>query len=149
MNIQDFSKYNIINFTPQEIYRTGASLDDIKIELLIKLQKYRSLICRRVNIVFNGLTTGKHKSPEHSGGIASDIYHQPTEGIIDFKKCYYTSLESGFTGIGVYYNEQLNLYLFHMDCGPRFRSWSAYKKKKHEKWKYKSLLRDPKNLKFD
>lgn len=144
----DFLKHNINNFTGLEISKTGAVLKDVKVEFFIGLQHYRNLINRRVKLIFNGLTTGKHKSPEHPNGIAGDIFHHPSDGPLDYKKCYYLALESGFHGIGIYYNKEINLYVFHFDLG-RFRSWSAFKNKKHDKWKYASLLVNPAYLKFD
>ncbi len=147
MKPEDFKKYGINKFTPEEIERTGAKLSDVKVDTMIRLNKFRIISGRRVYLVLNGLTTGNHKSPEHPDGKAVDGYYHPADGDVDYKSIFYKGLESGFKGIGIYYNKENDLYTFHLDTG-RFRCWGAYKEKKHLKWNYFSLLVDPKSLLF-
>lgn len=144
MKPENFKQYNIVNFSTEEIEATGAELKDVRLQTIQTLQNYRGLVGRRVKFVNNGITTGKHKSPEHLNGLAVDVYHVPADGEVDWKRSVYLALESGFKGIGVYFNYETKLYTFHFDLG-KFRMWCGYKYRRFEKWNYRSLLNDPKD----
>lgn len=143
MNLTDFNIYNIRDFTPKEIEETGASLKDVQVTTILKLQTVRDEVKRSIHLLFNGLTTGDHDSIEHPKGLAVDWAFDLRDGPINFdlvKKVVYSSLYAGFKGIGVYWNQ--TTYSFHTDCRRDYGMWSAIKK--DGEWKYSDLLIDPK-----
>jgi len=138
---RDFERFGITDFTPREVELTGADLSRVDVETFICLQRFRSIIKREVHLIKNGINSGDHKSKEHDGGIAIDccIYGK----LISLNKIIYSAMKAGFTGIGIYYNKQTNIYSFHFDLG-RIRMWTAYKETRTAKWKYYGFLLDPK-----
>ena len=143
MEISDFTVHGIVDFSPSEIEATGAKLTDIKLPLMVAFQRFRSLMGRRVKLIFNGLTTGHHKSPLHPGGLAGDFYFDPREGPVKILLVFKAALEAGFKGIGVYWNGKS--YSFHFDLRPKYAFWCGTKKPGQE-WDYDKLIVDPKDL---
>lgn len=142
----DFIDHNIVDFTPKEITSTGANLEDVKLETMVRIQKYRSLIGRRVSIFKNGLTTGNHKSPYHPLGLAIDtglyIEDGPVKPLIIFK----SALEAGFKAIGIYWNGVA--FSCHFDLRPKYAFWCGVKDGRGSKsnWVYHGLIVDPSQI---
>ena len=128
-------------FTAKEVIKTGAKIKDVKLRLMIALFRLRKLLGRRIKLIKNGMTTGKHKSPEHPGGLAADITFYIKDGPIAIGFLYGCCLAARFKGIGIYHNRRV--YSLHLDIGKRFRRWTAVKNKKG-KWKYLPFINDPK-----
>jgi len=144
----DFKKYNIYNFTSSEAEATGASLKDIQKETIISIQKFREYIRRRVLLLHNGITTGKHKAQEHPDGWAIDSYLVPGDGPINIHLIFKGALTAGFRGIGVYWNQ--TLYSFHFDLRPVYAFWTGVKDEKNDvvSWQWYPLLNDPAKIKL-
>lgn len=140
MLVTDFKDHNIDNFTPGEVEDTGANLADVQLETMIAIQKYRETIRRRVKLAFNGITTGKHKSPLHPGGKAIDSYLLPEDGPIKTLDILKAALKAEFTGIGIYWNGKL--YSTHFDLRPNYALWSGIKNFGEKSWDYRSLIVD-------
>lgn len=131
-------------FTAEEIEKTGAKLFEVKLVLFQRMDKFRTLINRRIRLLHNGLTTGNHKSPEHSQGMACDCYLDPRDGKTDFYFIFKCAIDAGFNKIGIYWNG--TTYSFHLAIAPKSAFWLATKKKQGEPWKFGALLRDPKEV---
>lgn len=145
MKPEDLSR--CLYFTSQEIEATGASLQDVQIETILALDKFRFSIGRKVLLAFNGLTTGNHSSHEHKLGLAVDVYLDKSEGNVDnwaMTRAYvFEAIKAGFTGIGVYWNGVQ--YSFHFDLGA-IRLWAGVKSAPGKtNWSYKTLLIDPRS----
>ena len=143
MKESDFIEYEIDNFTPTEIVETGANVEDISVDLMVAMQKFRLLVNRRVVLLSNGMTTGKHKSKLHPGGKACDCYLHPDDGEVKVLDVFKFALEAGFKGIGIYWNG--TLHSFHFDLRNNYAFWSGKKEPGHE-WDFYSLIKDPKDL---
>jgi len=143
MNPGEFAEYGIRDFTPQEVEDTGARLDDIRVSLMMGLQKYRDYIRRRVGLLKNGFTTGGHKAVWHPRGLAADSFLYPEDGPINVHQIFKGAVSAGFRGIGIYYNG--TLYSSHFDLRPNLAYWGAWKnpKKGIHEWQWVSLLNDP------
>lgn len=143
MKKSDFETHLIENFTAKEVTDTGAALGDVQLNLMIALQRFRSLIKRRVKLIVNGMTTGKHKAIWHPQGLAADIYLLPEDGIVPINHIFKSALAAGFKGIGIYYNGVM--YSFHLDLRLDLDWWGGYKnpKKGIKDWKYYPLINDP------
>lgn len=150
MLVSDFSKHNIINFTPQEITSTGAKLVDVSVETIIAAQKFREYIRRKVKLLPNGITTGEHKSLAHKLGYAVDVSLFPADGPVNIHYIFKGAIASGFFGIGIYWNQKQ--YSLHLEIKNKFRQdfawWLGIKDpgKKIFDWQWFSLLRDPKSI---
>ena len=134
------------NFSYKEIVGTGAKLKDVKAPTMYKLQKLRRKLKRRIRLLKNGITSGKHNSKRHPNGEAIDFALYANYGVVDSIVCYQVvklALAAGFNGIGVYWNGKA--YSFHVDTRPLFTPWGACRKK--GKWVYFNLLKDPKGIK--
>ena len=128
-------------FTRKEIEATGAKLADVQLSLFLRMDKFRKLLNRRVRLLNNGLTTGNHKSIEHSQGKACDCYLDPRDGKTDFYFVFKCAIDAGFNKIGIYWNG--SVYSFHLASAPKSAFWSATKGKTGEPWKFASLILDP------
>lgn len=148
MLITDFKDYRIDNFTPAEIEDTGANLKDVQKETIISIQKFRIYIRRRVKLLRNGITTGRHKASEHPRGLAIDGYLLPEDGFIDVHLIFKGALEAGFRGIGIYWNQVL--YSFHLDLRKIRAHWCGVKDTKRgiNTWQFYSLLNDPAKIRL-
>lgn len=142
MEKTDFKKHNIDNYTPDEVINTGAMLDDVQLRTMIALQTFRTILDRRVGILFNGMTTGKHKAKEHPMGLAVDGFLYPDDGVIDTSVIFKAAVTAGFKGIGIYWNGIQ--YSFHLDLRSDYGIWGGYKDVNIglKKWTYVSLLVD-------
>ena len=72
MNRQDFQDWKIAHFTAEEIEATGANLAHVQIRLLAAMERFREGLGRPFKLIKDGMTTGKHKAPEHLAGLAVD-----------------------------------------------------------------------------
>ena len=138
----------INDFTETEIETTNASLESVKMNTLIAVQCFRNIINVPFFLVENGLTTGDHQSETHPRGEAIDGFIDPKVDVDAkfFKKCYYAAIDSGFRGIGSYYNKETNITGFHLDIGLRIRRWKAVKLKRGMNWLYKEFSCNHKEL---
>lgn len=143
MKESDFIEYKIDNFTPSEIVETGANVEDISVDLMVAIQKFRLLVNRRVVLLSNGMTTGKHTSKLHPGGKAIDSYLHPDDGEVKIIDVFKYALEAGFKGIGIYWNG--TLHSFHFDLRNSYSFWSG-KKETGKEWDFYKLIKDPKDL---
>lgn len=144
MTLSDFNIYDIHYFTPGEIEATGAKLENVQLTTILKLNVVRHELQRRIHLLHNGLTTGKHSAEEHPKGLAVDWHLDLRDGPIDFalvKRVVYDSLYAGFRGIGAYWNGEA--YSFHTDCRHNYGMWYGLKDDNNE-WEYGDLLVDPK-----
>ena len=139
----DFEKYGIIDFTPDEVRRTGARLRDVKVYTMIRLQNFRTAINRRVGLLINGLTTGSHLSYYHPIGEAVDCHLYVEDGTIKASEIIQMALISGFMGIGIYFNHNTKMYSFHMDLRQLPKFWGGMKILTANNWEYFPLLVDP------
>lgn len=144
----DFDKYEIFNFTPEEVRETGSRLRDVRKETIISIQKFRTYIRRRVGLLHNGITTGLHKAPWHPLGLAIDGFLYPEDGRQDIHIIFKGSLQSGFKGVGLYWNQKQ--YSFHFDHRPNYAQWLGIKDESRNinTWQFFSLLRDPARIKL-
>jgi len=144
MRKSDFKKFAPF-FTWQEAARTGAKIKDIKVRLFMCLFRLRKLLGRRVKLIKNGLTTGRHKSLEHPDGMAADITFYIRDGEINIGFLYACCVLAGFKGIGIYHNGRV--YSVHLHIGKRLRRWTAVKYKSGRRkgqWRYLAFINDPK-----
>ena len=141
-----FKEQGIINFTPEEVVRTGAKLSEVKLVLFLCLQAFRTDLGQAINLLFNGLTTGDHAAPEHPRGEAVDF---TIRGSIDVRRIVVLLIRAGFNGIGIYYNGVA--YSFHADLRPaeRFAIWTGVKDAPGAgPWKMKTVVGNTLNM-FD
>lgn len=134
----DFNKYGIFDFSPEEIAKTGARLEDVRLVLFVCLQNFRTALRQNISLLFNGLTTGFHVSPEHPRGEAVDFI---ISGDIDIRRVVVLLIRAGFNGIGVYWNGQI--YSFHADLRSveRFAIWTGVKDKPGAgPWQMKTIV---------
>jgi hypothetical protein len=142
VKVEDFR--DIEFFTPGEVVRTGAALDDVSANLIIHYDRFRRVLNRRVVFAPNGLTTGVHSSPLHPRGLAGDCHYVEMDGPIDARTIFEAALLSGFHGIGIYWNGIA--YSTHLDLRDEFAFWIGHKKHRETAWEYHSLINDPKNF---
>lgn len=148
MKVEDFSRYGITNFTPQEIIATGARVEDVQLVTMQAIQRFRTAVRRSIFIPPGGLTSGDHVSKEHSLGLAIDVRFSPADGTVDnwalFRAYMYEGIKAGFSGVGIYWNG--SMYSFHFDFGA-IRMWAGVKKTPGAgEWAYKTILNDPRTL---
>jgi hypothetical protein len=127
-------------FTPEEITSTGATLDSVQLELILAYDKLRKILNMPIYFVYNGFTTGDHKSKYHKSGEAGD---SAIPKVKRFQTVFTVALECGFRGIGFYYNENTKTFSFHLDVGKEYRQWKAIKKKGSQVWTYSDLILAP------
>ena len=74
---KDFKDYSIKEITEKEVTSSGAKLEDVNLFLVLFLDRFASALLQRygisIVILFNGMTSGGHKSFTHTRGVASDI----------------------------------------------------------------------------
>ena len=135
---------NINFFTKAEIENTGAKLEDVNVELFLRMQILRAHLGRRILLLPNGLTTGKHSSRQHPNGLACDFTFHSQDGSVDVEDIYYSCMHNAdFQRYGVYWNgEQFSFHVEINDAGRK--SWCAIKDENNE-WKYFALMADPRN----
>jgi len=145
---QHFKFYDITNFTPEEVEKTGADLGDIQVVLFINLQQFRTKINRRIHLLYNGLTTGIHKSEEHSQGLAVDFCLNKRDGTINTSTMVELGLSCLFAKIGAYYNQQTQMYSFHFAIPEDFvfEFWCGVKQYTKDPWIYFPMIQDPKYI---
>lgn len=137
MKLEDFE--HIEYYTPDEITATGAKLEDVQLETIQAADRFRALVGKRVHPLFNGITTGNHKSKEHEDGLAIDVW---VEGHPSPYFVFKRALDAGFTRIGVYWNGVA--YSFHLALGAKHGFWTAYKSDPDVKqWTYGRIIVDP------
>jgi len=141
---QDFKDYDINNINRTMIERSGAILTDVNLMLILSLDKFCELIQRRICILANGLTTGKHSSTYHPRGLAVDIAFLEGNGAINIYEIWKAAIEAGFKGIGIYYNG--TAYSIHLDMRPRLGLWSGWKRHGEKNWHYTGVFQDPKSF---
>lgn len=145
MVVSDFEWYDITNFSPEEVIRTGGDLFTVKLSLMQALQKFRSdhRIDRPVLLIPGGMTSGNHRAPEHTRGEAADITFR-LDQTPNHTDVINAAHQAGFRGVGMYHN--CMAYSFHLDVGPTYRSWSAFKRHGDTGWTYISMFADPAEL---
>lgn len=138
----DFNDHNIKNFTAAEVEATGASLGDVQLRLMLSLQAFRILIDRRVGLIPNGMTTGKHQARQHPLGLAVDGFLYPDDGPVTVTDIVKEAIIAGFHGIGIYWNGKQ--FSFHFDLRPDYSFWRGVKAHSDFKnWTYGSLFWSP------
>jgi hypothetical protein len=137
MNEQDFQTYGIIDFTPADIVSTGASLESVDVRMIKILQAFRTPIGKRIGLLYNGLTTGSHRSIEHSSGRAVDFYFLDGLTKDEINPVVWVMIRSGFNGIGVYWNGQA--FSFHGDLRENPAAWAGKKSRIDDPWVYNNL----------
>lgn len=137
----DFKHYNIKNFTSREVRNTGTELRDVNLFTMLALQGFRihPYVNRPVILLPGGLTTGDHASYEHPAGLAVDVAFREQDGEIVIKRFVYAAVESGFKGIGTYWNGIA--WSMHLDIGQEIRRW-AWWKHHREEWHKTDLIMD-------
>lgn len=141
----DFSLWKIDNFTADEVINTGANLRDVNVLTMVGVQKFRTRIGRPVLLLFGGITTGVHASPQHPGGTAIDVAFRESDGPINIKSMVYAAVDAGFKGIGTYWNGVA--WSLHLDLGPEIRRWGRWKRhRSDEGWHKESLIIDVSTL---
>lgn len=145
MVVSDFEWYGITKFSPTEVVNTGADLATVKLSLMLALQKFRTdhRINRPVLLLQGGMTSGKHRALEHPRGEAADITFRLGE-TPEHTDLINAAHEAGFKGVGLYHN--CVAYSLHLDVGPTYRSWAAFKRHGETEWTYISLYTDPAEL---
>lgn len=145
MHRQDFHDWKIKYFTPEEFESTGAILDHVQLQLALAMDRFRGYMGRPFALIKHGMTTGKHKAPEHATGLAVDGYVPRLDDPHDNIKAedvFKDALLAGFRGIGVYWNGRI--YSFHLDLRPDFSFWTGNKPSPGAgDWKYGKLVNDP------
>jgi hypothetical protein len=143
MKNEDFRKFK--NFSYKEVAATGANILMLRMRLFHYLQSFRNTIDRKVIILENGLNSGEHKSLFHQNSEAVDFTLDPDEGEIDVNYIVAILIQTGFKGIGVYWNGEI--YSFHADLRYIAGLWKADKSDDGLAWEYEELLSsDPKKL---
>lgn len=142
MLVLDFEINQITDFTPGEIEATGADLNEMQSETICALQKFKNNLQRNVFLDKDGLTSGRHKNPEHKAGRAVDCQLAPAEGNINFHLLFKAAIKAGFKGIGLYWNQEF--YKLHLDLRLEFKFWGGVKdeSKNINDWQWYPLLND-------
>lgn len=139
---EDFKKYYITNYTPEEVEATGAKLKDVQPQTMIAIQAFRTALNRKVKLIVNGMTTGKHKAPEHPGGLAVDCMLDEKDGPVAINTLVEAALNAGFKGIGIYWNGVV--FSFHFDLRKEYQLWYGSKPKPGVgDWTYRDLFAKP------
>jgi hypothetical protein len=141
---EDFERYGIVNFSWDEAAATGADPRDVNVFWFVAAQKFRTKVDRAVVLLPGGLTTGVHGSWQHPNGTAGDVAFREGEGPLVPKRLVYAAVESGFLGIGVYYNG--TALSMHLDLGPLVRRWLWLKAHRRDDWSKYDLITDPYDL---
>jgi hypothetical protein len=135
----------IKHFKQNEITDTGATIEDVNFRLIVAYDHLRSMINRPVKFVKNGFTTGNHHSKQHSAGLAGDcIINDKNTDTLQIAQIVECALESGFRGIGIYWNG--SMYSYHLDLRDKYSFWTGIKNNPGDEWKYDTLFVDPAKL---
>ena len=144
MKKSDFIKYNLDKVTCQEVENTGTDLENVELQLILKVHEWRLDHGYRIGLLYNGINSGSHSSEEHPKGQALDCFiYNDDNTTIDIQKVFRSARKIGFSSIGIYYCEETNIYCIHLSIGNRYVEWCAFKNKKKDKWKYRRLIVDP------
>lgn len=148
MLISDFDRYKIENYTPKEIEETGANMKDVQRITICSLQDFRNYVRRRVGLLKNGITTGNHKAPGHSRGLAVDGFLYPEDGPINIQLIYKGAVSAGFTAVGIYWNQIQ--YSFHLEHRDTIARWLGVKNSSRgiNDWYWYPLINDPTKIKL-
>lgn len=124
-------------FTKKEIETAGSDIKDICVHAFEKLVHFRALIDTPVHFVFNGITTGNHKSSGHPEGKAFDIRVSRATSYDVFKN----AINAGLKKIGIYWNGKT--YSYHLEDAPA-AFWQGKKTKPGKgSWKFSPLIKNP------
>ena len=134
----------ICHITAQDVLNTGATLDSVNIRTIQAADAWITLMCRKVVLLHDGLTTGQHESPTHAMGLAVDVAFDDSEGMLDVSHAVMMAVSVGFRGVGVYWNG--TAYSMHMDLGMTFRQWAWWKHDAADAWTKDGLIVDPREL---
>jgi hypothetical protein len=130
----------IKHFKPEEITKTGCTLESVSYELIMAYDAFRDKLGHPVCFVKNGFTTGDHKSKYHKSGEAGD---STIRCVSNFQKIFKCALDAGFKGIGFYYNHNTASFSFHFDIGKDYRFWKGIKNVGSQVWEYSDLILGP------
>ena len=139
MKPEDFK--NINYFTQKEIEQTGAKIEDVDLSTLSSLDDLREFLGIPTHLMFNGVTTGNHKSEGHPKGKAIDCHMREYPY---YYKVFQAALKFGFNKIGIYFNGSIYSYHLEKSFVPAF--WTGVKKPAMKHWEYGPLIIDPKDL---
>ena len=138
----DFLLRGIRHFAPKEVEATGAELEDVQLNLMLRVESFRRECGRPVYLLKNGLTTGNHVSEYHPAGLAADMIIHDDPLPMTGRQIFQAMLIAGFRGIGVYWNGFK--YSVHGDCRPEMGWWG--RKKVGAEWVQQDLFSDPKTF---
>lgn len=111
-------------FTQYEVENTGANIDDVNVDTIHRLDLLRKRCGVPIQLVFNGITTGNHKSKGHLSGNAIDVRIKSVTDSNHALKIMLMASSVGFSAIGVYKNSA-GWYNFHLEIDETFRVWGA------------------------
>ncbi|MHA1170254.1 MAG: hypothetical protein ACTSRU_20700 [Candidatus Hodarchaeales archaeon] len=114
----------INHFTQEEVETTGADINDVSVDTIHRLDLVRKKIDLPIQLVYNGITTGKHKSSAHPSGNAVDCRIVDIRTSKEALKVVMIASSVGFSGIGVYKNGA-GFYNFHFEICDKLRFWGA------------------------
>lgn len=135
------SIFDTPKFSKKEIEDTGAKLEDVDFESFKMICQIRKDINSPIYFLFNGLTTGNHKSLGHPAGKAFDI-RVPRK---NFYEVFKRAIDAGFKKIGVYWNG--TAYSYHIENSATSAFWMGTKKAPGKgSWKFGQLILDPKKI---
>ena len=117
MRSKDF--YELDDFTELEVGQTGANFTEVQFVTMKTLQFVRSYFGVKIDLIVNGLTTGKHVSEWHPKGLAVDFKFRT---YVNPRLVVMVMILAGFKGIGVYKWGDGH-YTFHGDLRPEFATW--------------------------
>jgi len=146
---KDFKDYQILHIKEKDITSSGADLADINLFFIIALDKFFGTLFVEYGIhaviLFNGLTTGNHKSFTHKRGLAGDIAFAVSASEMSIYSIWKKAIEAGFKGIGLYWNGVA--YSMHLDLRPSLAFWSM-RKDETGAWISDSVFKDPREIKI-
>jgi hypothetical protein len=113
-------------FSDKEIIKAGSHPSLIKLKQKVAMDGFAGELKSKygkvyIMLLFNGLTSGGHASPEHPNGEACDFYIVNKSGKqIPVNKVVQMAMK-WFNGVGAYWNGIA--WSFHADTGYRVRNW--------------------------
>lgn len=131
-------------FSAAEVRAAGARVASVQRRLFVTLDRFRLELGRTVDLLYDGLTTGKHRSYTHEAGLAADICFRESEGVVNVRHAGILALHVGFTGVGVYWNGAA--YSMHLDLGWTLRQWVRWRHHREVEWHESAFLVDPRDL---
>lgn len=132
--------------TPQDITGSGATLASVKKETIYRLDDFIRLSGRKILVLPNGLTTGKHDSWTHEQGQAVDIAFRETNGVIVIRHLVIHAFCAGFTQVGVYWNG--TAHSMHLGYGT-VGQWARWRHHRDTEWQETALIADPKQVEME